>query len=479
MLNTSCVERPVQPISEADLGELCLDSTLQQLSLYDFQVEATDWGMRISQMLEANPLLPGVIVTHQGEFAGMISRRRFLEFISRPFGRELFLKRPVRALYRFAETESLIFPSNTLIVDAARKSLLRSKELLYEPIVVQLSPQTYSLLDVHELLVAQSNIHELATKLLRQQTQSQLIQTEKLASLGQMVAGVAHEIRNPVTCISGNLGFLSNYSKDIMELLSAYEQIVGNTEKIDQLKKHIEFDFLQEDWVEILKSMKVSSQRLTELVTSLHTFSHMDETHLKQANIHECIDSTLLIMKNRLKYGIEVVKSYGDLPLVKCYSGQLSQVFMNIISNAIDALEEVKEEKGFMPAITIETEVIDSCDGDCVNSELIQNYVMGDRQNAKPLSSASQNGDFCPEAGAKNQNNAWIAIRIADNGPGIPPEIQRRIFETFFTTKPAGKGTGLGLAITHQIVTEKHKGKLNLHSTPGTGTEFEILLPLI
>ncbi|MEG4027545.1 MULTISPECIES: ATP-binding protein [unclassified Microcoleus] len=479
MLNTSCVERPVQPISEADLGELCLDSTLQQLSLYDFQVEATDWGMRISQMLEANPLLPGVIVTHQGEFAGMISRRRFLEFISRPFGRELFLKRPVRALYRFAETESLIFSSNTLIVDAARKSLLRSKELLYEPIVVQVSPQTYSLLDVHELLVAQSNIHELATKLLRQQTQSQLIQTEKLASLGQMVAGVAHEIRNPVTCISGNLGFLSNYSKDIMELLSAYEHIVGENEKINQLKKHIEFDFLQEDWVEILKSMKVSSQRLTELVTSLHTFSHMDETHLKQANIHECIDSTLLIMKNRLKYQIEVVKSYGDLPLVKCYSGQLSQVFMNIISNAIDALEEVKEEKDFVPAITIETEVIDSSDGDCVNSELIQNYVMGDRQNAKQLSSASQNGGFSPEAAEKNQNNAWIAIRIADNGPGIPPEIQRRIFETFFTTKPAGKGTGLGLAITHQIVTEKHKGKLNLHSTPGTGTEFEILLPLI
>ncbi|MEG3922564.1 ATP-binding protein [Microcoleus sp. T3_A4] len=479
MLNTSCVERPVQPISEADLGELCLDSTLQQLSLYDFQVEATDWGMRISQMLEANPLLPGVIVTHQGEFAGMISRRRFLEFISRPFGRELFLKRPVRALYRFAETESLIFSSNTLIVDAARKSLLRSKELLYEPIVVQVSPQTYSLLDVHELLVAQSNIHELATKLLRQQTQSQLIQTEKLASLGQMVAGVAHEIRNPVTCISGNLGFLSNYSKDIMELLSAYEQIVGDSEKIDQLKKNIEFDFLQEDWVEILKSMKVSSQRLTELVTSLHTFSHMDETHLKQANIHECIDSTLLIMKNRLKYGFNVVKNYGDLPLVKCYSGQLSQVFMNIISNAIDALEEVKAEKDFMPVITIETEVIDSSDGDCVNSELIQNYVMGDRQNAKQLSSASQNGGFSPEAAEKNQNNAWIAIRIADNGPGIPPEIQRRIFETFFTTKPAGKGTGLGLAITHQIVTEKHKGKLNLHSTPGTGTEFEILLPWI
>ncbi|WP_445172674.1 sensor histidine kinase [Microcoleus sp.] len=479
MLNTSCVERPVPATSQASIGELCLDSSLQELSLYDFQVEATDLGMQISQMLEANPLLPGVIVTHQGEFAGMISRRRFLEFISRPFGRELFLKRPVRALYRFAETESLIFPSNTLIVDAARKSLLRSKELLYEPIVVQVSPQTYSLLDVHELLVAQSNIHELATKLLRQQTQSQLIQTEKLASLGQMVAGVAHEIRNPVTCIRGNIGFLSNYWKDIMDLLSAYEHIVGDSEKIDEVKKDIDFDFLQEDWVEILKSMKVSSERLTELVTSLHTFSHMDETNLKEANIHECIDSTLLIMKNRLKYGFKVVKSYGDLPLVKCYSGQLSQVFMNIISNAIDALEEVKGEKGFVPAITIETEVIDSCDGDCVNSELIQNYVRGDRQNSKQLSSASPNGDFSREAAKNNPNNAWIAIRISDNGPGIPPEIQRRIFDTFFTTKPAGKGTGLGLAITHQIVTEKHTGKLNLHSTPGTGTEFEILLPLI
>ena len=479
MLNTSCVERPVQATSQAAIGELCLDSTLQELSLYDFQVEATDLGIQISQMLEANPLLPGVIVTHQGEFAGMISRRRFLEFISRPFGRELFLKRPVRALYRFAETESLIFPSNTLIVDAARKSLLRSTELLYEPIVVQVSPQTYSLLDVHELLVAQSNIHELATKLLRQQTQSQLIQTEKLASLGQMVAGVAHEIRNPVTCIRGNIGFLSNYWKDIMDLLSAYEHIVGDSEKIDELKKDIDFDFLQEDWVEILKSMKVSSERLTELVTSLHTFSHMDETNLKEANIHECIDSTLLIMKNRLKYGIKVVKSYGDLPLVKCYSGQLSQVFMNIISNAIDALEEVKGEKGFVPAITIETEVIDSSDGDCVNSELIQNYVRSDRQNSKQLSSASQNGDFSLEAAKSNPNNAWIAIRISDNGPGIPPEIQRRIFDTFFTTKPAGKGTGLGLAITHQIVTEKHTGKLNLHSTPGTGTEFEILLPLM
>lgn len=479
MFNTSCVEIPVPPMYEAAIAEFRLDSTLQELSLYDFEVEATDVGSKIAQMLEAYPLLPGVVLTDMGQFAGMISRRRFLEFISRPFGRELFLKRPVKALYGFAQTEILIFPSDTLIVDAAKKSLLRSKELLYEPIVVQLSAQTYCLLDVHELLVSQSKIHELATKLLRQQTQSQLIQTEKLASLGQMVAGVAHEIRNPVTCITGNLDFLSNYSQDLMDLLSAYETIVGENVEIEELKERIEFDFLQEDWAEILKSMKVSAQRLTELVTSLHTFSHMDETHRKEANIHECIDSTLLIMKNRLKYNIKVAKNYGDLPLVKCYSGQLSQVFMNIISNAADALEEIKGKTGFVPAITIETELIDVADGDCVSSELMQNYVRGDWKNSQQPSLVNQKGKLSSEVAEKSPNHGWIAIRIADNGPGIPPEIQRRIFETFFTTKPAGKGTGLGLAITHQIVTEKHKGKLNLHSTPGTGTEFEILLPMI
>ena len=162
MLNTSCIEIPVPIVSEASRSEFRLDSTLQELSLYDFHVEATDVGSKIAQMLEAYPLLPGVILTDMGQFAGMISRRRFLEFISRPFGRELFLKRPVRALYRFAQTEILIFPSDTLIVDAAKKSLVRSRELLYEPIVVQLSTETYCLLDAHELLVAQSTIHELA-----------------------------------------------------------------------------------------------------------------------------------------------------------------------------------------------------------------------------------------------------------------------------------------------------------------------------
>ena len=481
MLNTSSVEKLVTPMPEVTRQDLRLDSTIQELPLYDFQVKPTDIGMKVAQMFEAYPLLPGVVLTDQNQFAGMISRRRFLEYISRPFGRELFLKRPLKSLYRFAQTDTLMFPSDTLIVDAARRSLQRSQELLYEPIVVQHPPEVYQMLDVHELLVAQSYIHELATKLLRQQTQAQMIQTEKLASLGQMVAGVAHEIRNPVTCILGNLGFLTNYSEDLMRLLSAYDVEIANpSQKIDEIKEDIEFQFLQEDLPEILQSMKVGADRLNELVTSLRSFSHMDGANRKEANIHECIDSTLLILKNRLKHSIKVVKNYGDLPPISCYSGQLSQVFMNLIGNAIDALEELEGEGTDSRVIKIETELIESFEGGCGNSELIPNNTIERKEGKKALSLVSNHHEFSDgEKEEDIKNYSGVAIRISDNGPGIPPEIQRRIFEMFFTTKPVGKGTGLGLAITHQIVTEKHNGKLNLHSTPGTGTEFEILLPLV
>lgn len=478
MLNTSVAEKTASSAPDTSIQNLRLDSTLQELPLYDFQIDAaTEPGMQVAQMFDAHPLLPGVILTDLNQFVGMISRRRFLEYISRPFGRELFLKRPIKALYRFAQTEALIFSSDILIVDAARESLQRSPELLYEPIVVQIPGQIYRLLDSHELLVAQSHIHELATKLLKQQTQAQLIQTEKLASLGQMVAGVAHEIRNPVTCILGNLGFLSNYSQDIGVLLSAYDaELPGPNAKINQTKEAIDFEFLQQDLPEMLRSMKVSAQRLNELVSSLRNFSHMDEAHPKEANIHECIDSTLLIVKNGIKKGIKLVKNYGDLPLINCYSGQLSQVFMNIISNAIDALEEIKERASDPPMIRIETELIHSSEDDFVSSTLLQNRASKLTEDSHHLTVTNQNQKLSNgEAEAKS----WVAIRIADNGPGIPPEIQRRIFETFFTTKPVGKGTGLGLAISHQIITEKHRGKLNLHSTPGTGTEFEILLPVL
>jgi two-component system NtrC family sensor kinase len=422
---------------------LHLESTLQELQLYAFQVECSELGNEVAQTFRENSLLPGVILTERSRFVGMISRRRFLEQMSRPYGLELFLKRPLYSLYRFVNAEVLKLKGETPIVEAARRSLQRPAEMLYEPIVVELDAETYRLLDVHQLLIAQSQIHELATQLLNEQTQAQLIQTEKMASLGQMVASVAHEIKNPVVCITGNFEFLSNYCEKLIKVLAAYEAEVGEiSEELRELWEESDIDFILDDLPQVLKSMETGSERLTKIVGGLQYFSHLDETKRRPADLHECIESTLIILSNRLKKAdITVIKKYGNLPPVNCYSGQLSQVFMNLIGNAIDALNEKRAEpttdtKTWQPQIEINTDIVE-------------------------------------RSGVE-----WVWVRIVDNASGIPPEVQQRIFEMFFSTKPAGKGTGLGLTISHQIVTEKHGGELLLHSQPETGTEFQILLPL-
>jgi two-component system, NtrC family, sensor kinase len=421
--------------------ELHLDSTIDQLELYDFQIDWEKPGQEVAKVFYDNPLIPGAILSDRAQLVGIISRWKFLEQMSRPYGLELFSRRPLKTLYKFTESEFLSFPGNTLIVMAARRVLQRSPELLNEPIIVELTPGIYRILDIHQLLVAQSHIHELATKLIKEQNKAQLIQTEKLASLGLMVAGIAHEIRNPVQCISGNIGFLVNYIKDLLTLVNTYQQ-ESSTESAEilKLKQEIEFDFLQEDLPKVMQTLDVATNRLTKIIDGMRNFSHMDGNHSQPANLHECIDSTLLILDNRIRKGIQLNKNYTELPEVKCYSGQISQVLMNLIVNALDALMEKAEnpatEAGWQPTIEITT--------------------------ARKII---------------NQND-WISIKIADNGPGIKPEIQQRIFDDLFTTKPVGKGTGLGLAISHQIITEKHRGQLNFTSTLGIGTEFEILLPL-
>jgi two-component system, NtrC family, sensor kinase len=307
-----------------------------------------------------------------------------------------------------------------------------------------------------------------------QNTQAKLVQTEKMSSLGQLVAGVAHEINNPVNFIFGNLSHANDYTQNLLNLLQLYAQHYPNP--VPEIQAEIEatdLEFLIEDLPRLLGSMKLGADRIRDIVRSLRTFSRVDESAMKPVDIHEGIDSTLLILHNRLKAksdqpGIRVIKQYGNLPLVECYAGQLNQVFMNLITNAIDALEMGNET----PPISREG----GADG----------YYLGGYEN-KEQSRWLQTE--CPVALTLCSNPTiwirtevinpdWVEIRIADNGPGMSQEVRSRLFDTFFTTKPVGKGTGLGLSISHQIVIEKHGGKLNCISAIGEGAEFIIQIPM-
>lgn len=423
---------------EALLQTLSLSSTLGELKLFNFSLEIDNQAIAASEMFKRHPLLPGVLLTKAGKIVGMISRQRFWQQMSHPYGISLFSKRPIRELYQLSQVEHLILPEKTSIVQAAQQSLQRSSELLNEPIIVQLEPRDYRLLDIHQLLVAQSHIHALTTELLEKQTQAKLMQMEKMALLGQMVASVAHEILNPVNFISGNLHYLERYGNDLLQIIHTYNQALSpQPEAVVSLKEDVDFDFIARDFPQLVSSVKMGADRLKKIISTLRNFSHVDDSEYRPIDIHECLEDTLVILHGRLKHQITISKSYSDLPAIKAHPIQLSQVFMNLISNAIDALMEqlsLATDRSWQPQIQIQTSMASDPD--------------------------------------------WLSIQIADNGPGIPLEIQERIFEVFFTTKPVGEGTGLGLAISHQIIVEKHGGQLNLWSQPGVGTRFEVLLPL-
>ena len=357
-------------------------------------------------------------------------------------------------------------------VDAAaisqryEKCIARGKPLTYEECLVFHNQNTWWLTTINPLYDSQGKIYRIVGTTINitgrkdvenalqqtvaelQQTQSQLIQTEKMSSLGQMVAGIAHEINNPVTFIHGNLSHAHTYVEDLLGLVALYQdQYPEPTAEIEQRIEDIDLEFVIQDFSKLFNSIKVGSERIREIVKSLRTFSRLDEADLKQVDLHEGIESTLMILQNRLKTQakcgeIEIIKDYGELPKVACYSGQLNQVFLNLLSNAIDALEESCQEKEGQgekatkkenPQIRISTKVI---------------------------------------------NPDWITIIIADNGNGIPEHIQKNIFDPFFTTKPVGKGTGLGLSVSYQIVVDRHGGRLSCDSVLRKGTKFVIEIPL-
>jgi signal transduction histidine kinase len=461
---------------------LHLESTLEDLSLFEIQVDINQRGVIVTQLFESDSTIPGVILMDGKKFIGMISQRRFFERMSRPYARELFLGRSLHVFHHFAQMELLVLPGNTPVVEAAQQAIRRSSHVLYEPIVVKLSSTKYRLLEVQQLLIAQSCIHQLATELLRQKTQAQLIQTEKLATLGQMLAGVSHEIQNPVACILGNLQCLSNYYQDFMGLVETYEQELSQPIKaIEDYKDDIDFEFTQQDLPEVLDSIKFSSERLTYLVNSLRSFSRVDSYKPEKVEINYCLENTLLILKNRLKSGINLVKNYGKIPPIYGYPNQLSQVFLNIISNAIDALEDISQEHPNLAKITIVTEVRECSDLEKQTLKIASHSATDTRSDYPEYFDHSSSPNLTCDCQTEPSNHlpCCISIRISDNGPGIPAPVLERIFETFFTTKSPEKGTGLGLSISHEIIAEKHRGKLNVTSQVGRGTEFEILLPIL
>ncbi|MDM9385461.1 response regulator [Chlorogloeopsis sp. ULAP01] len=277
-----------------------------------------------------------------------------------------------------------------------------------------------------------------------QQMQIKLIQSEKMSSLGQMVAGIAHEINNPVNFIYGNIIHANEYAQEVLNLLHLYQEEYPNpTPNIQAELEAIDLNFLQDDLLKLLNSMNFGARRVREIVKSMRNFSRVDDTGITEVDIHECIDSTLTILNYRLKAKpehseIEVVKEYSMLPPVGCYAGPLNQVFMNIISNAIDALDEYNQQRSFEDM----------------------------RQQPSQIK-------IC----TKMIGDDWVAIYIADSGPGICEDVKAKLFNPFFTTKPVGKGTGLGLSISQQIIVEKHGGSLQCQSTVGKGTEFIIKIP--
>mgnify|MGYP003493434478 CR=1 FL=1 len=283
-----------------------------------------------------------------------------------------------------------------------------------------------------------------------QQTQSQLIQSEKMSSLGQVVAGVAHEINNPVNFIHGNINYIQEYTADLLTVIQLYQHYYTDIPKeLENKIAAIDLDFLQEDLLKILRSMRGGTERIRDIIKSLRTFSRLDEAEVKQTDLHASLDSTLMILQNRLNVNekrpaIQVIKNYSVLPEIECYAGQLNQVFFNILINAIEALDTSfnirprflsdRDATSIAPSvITIRTEVLET---------------------------------------------RWVKISISDNGLGMSESVLKKLFDPFFTTKPVGQGTGLGLSISYQIVVKTHRGRLECDSTLGEGTEFTIELPM-
>ena len=366
-----------------------------------------------------------------------------IDYITKPFQTEEVLARVKTHLQIRELTQQLQTQNQKLVREVEeRMSAQSALEKLTKELELRVRERTSKLSQSeHQLRLKTKELEESLHHL--KHTQSQLVQAEKISSLGQLVAGIAHEVNNPVGFISGNLDYAREYIDHLLGLVDLYqEKFPKPPPEIEDEIEDIDLEFLTEDLPKLIESMKVGTERIQGIMLSLRTFTRIDKEEKQLTDIHEGIDSTLMILQHRLKANkdrpaIQMVKDYGKLPLVRCYGGQLNQVFMNLLANAIDALDD--SNQGLTYAQLEE------------NPNIIR--VKTDQIEDRAI------------------------VEISDNGTGIPEEVRQNIFSAFFTTKPAGKGTGLGLSISYQIVTEKHGGTLECQSQEGKGTTFRIEIP--
>lgn len=419
----------VRPFPSGKLGINGIEHAPPDLILLDIQMPHMD-GYQVCQQLKSQEFIcdiPVIFISALNEALDKVTAFSVggIDYITKPF-----------------QVEEVLARVNTHLQLSSLQKMLKQDNYWQAE---QIKSQNFQLNLINKNL-RKANQEVLLKYQQLQQTQLKLVQSEKMATLGQLVAGVAHEINNPLGFIDNNISHALAYTQDLINHLKLYQkQYPQSLPKIEDNAEEIDLDYLLEDLPKIISSMKLGSERIKNISTSLQTFSRTDTTNLIKANLHEGINSTLLILKHRLKANdfrpaIEVIQKYGDLPEIECYPGKLNQVFMNLIANAIDAIDEsingldAHKIAANPPQVKIITEVL--------------------------------------------ENNNTVAIHIKDNGMGMSAELQEKVFEYLFTTKGINKGTGLGLSISRQIVEEKHQGKLTCISQLREGTDFIIELPI-